>query len=162
MNNVWFLFYFILFYFILFYFILFYFILFYFIIYLFILQQICDNPKLFVEGASSGDVTQGRLGNCWFVAASSCLAQYKEIWHKVWYTNTGYIIISSSRSDYQNLSYCDGSTDRSIMVDPLCYFLLQPMLHIWCNKCCGIYYPVCGIVYLNNPLLLFENNSPWS
>ena len=46
-------------------------------------QQICDNPKLFVEGASSGDVTQGRLGNCWFVAASSCLASVKEIWYKV-------------------------------------------------------------------------------
>ncbi|KAK7443283.1 hypothetical protein BaRGS_00040463 [Batillaria attramentaria] len=46
-------------------------------------KQICDNPKLFVEGASSGDVTQGRLGNCWFVAASSCLASVKEIWHKV-------------------------------------------------------------------------------
>lgn len=47
------------------------------------LQQICDNPKLFVEGASSGDVTQGKLGNCWFVAASSCLASFKEVWHKV-------------------------------------------------------------------------------
>ncbi|ESP04935.1 hypothetical protein LOTGIDRAFT_205978 [Lottia gigantea] len=46
-------------------------------------KQICENPKLFVEGASSGDVSQGRLGNCWFVAASSCLAQEKEIWHKV-------------------------------------------------------------------------------
>ena len=47
-------------------------------------QQICDNPQLFVEGASSGDVTQGKLGNCWFVAASSCLASIKEIWNKVW------------------------------------------------------------------------------
>ncbi|KAL8625593.1 hypothetical protein ACOMHN_014681 [Nucella lapillus] len=46
-------------------------------------KQICDNPKLFVEGASSGDVTQGKLGNCWFVAASSCLASVKEIWNKV-------------------------------------------------------------------------------
>ncbi|XP_055959523.1 calpain-5 [Patella vulgata] len=46
-------------------------------------KQICDNPKLFVEGASSGDVSQGRLGNCWFVAACSCLAQEKEIWNKV-------------------------------------------------------------------------------
>ncbi|PVD18725.1 hypothetical protein C0Q70_21276 [Pomacea canaliculata] len=46
-------------------------------------KQICDNPKLFVAGASSGDVTQGRLGNCWFVAASSCLASSKAIWNKV-------------------------------------------------------------------------------
>ncbi|KAK7090807.1 calpain-5-like [Littorina saxatilis] len=46
-------------------------------------KQICDDPKLFVEGASSGDVHQGRLGNCWFVAASSTLASVKEIWNKV-------------------------------------------------------------------------------
>ena len=49
----------------------------------FFFQQICENPKFFVEGTSSGDVRQGRLGNCWFVAASSCLAIHKEIWHKV-------------------------------------------------------------------------------
>ena len=54
---------------------------FYVMFYLF--QQICDSPKLFVEGASAGDVTQGRLGNCWFVAASSCLALYKELWNRV-------------------------------------------------------------------------------
>lgn len=47
------------------------------------LKQICENPKFFVEGTSSGDVKQGRLGNCWFVAASSCLAIHKDIWHKV-------------------------------------------------------------------------------
>ncbi|KAK0048922.1 calpain-5 [Biomphalaria pfeifferi] len=46
-------------------------------------KQICSDPKLFVEGASSGDVSQGKLGNCWFVAASSCLASFKEIWNKV-------------------------------------------------------------------------------
>ncbi|XP_059155329.1 calpain-5-like isoform X2 [Physella acuta] len=46
-------------------------------------KQICNDPKLFVEGASSGDVTQGKLGNCWFVAASSCLASFKQIWNKV-------------------------------------------------------------------------------
>ncbi|KAK3094770.1 hypothetical protein FSP39_005995 [Pinctada imbricata] len=46
-------------------------------------KQICDSPKFFVEGASAGDVKQGRLGNCWFVAASSCLAIHKDIWHKV-------------------------------------------------------------------------------
>lgn len=46
-------------------------------------KQICESPKLFVEGASSGDLIQGRLGNCWFVAASSCLALYKELWNRV-------------------------------------------------------------------------------
>lgn len=50
---------------------------------IFVFQQICENPKFFVEGTSAGDVKQGRLGNCWFVAASSCLAIHKDIWHKV-------------------------------------------------------------------------------
>ncbi|XP_045199572.2 calpain-5-like [Mercenaria mercenaria] len=46
-------------------------------------KDICENPKLFVAGTSSGDVTQGRLGNCWFVAASSCLALHKELCNQV-------------------------------------------------------------------------------
>lgn len=38
---------------------------------------------MFVEGTSSGDVHQGQLGNCWFVAATSCLAIHKALWKKV-------------------------------------------------------------------------------
>ena len=38
---------------------------------------------------------------------------------------------------------------RSILhgVDPLSYFSLQPVLHDWCNKGCGMCYPVCGMVH---------------
>ncbi|XP_014664553.1 PREDICTED: calpain-5-like isoform X2 [Priapulus caudatus] len=46
-------------------------------------KDLCDNPHMFVEGASAGDVTQGSLGNCWFVAASSSLAQEKALWKEV-------------------------------------------------------------------------------
>ncbi|XP_070538573.1 calpain-5-like [Ptychodera flava] len=46
-------------------------------------KEISDDPHLFVEGASSGDVSQGSLGNCWFVASCSSLAQEKELWSKV-------------------------------------------------------------------------------
>ncbi|XP_076323559.1 calpain-5-like isoform X1 [Tachypleus tridentatus] len=46
-------------------------------------KELCENPKLFVGGASSCDVVQGMLGNCWFVAACSALAQEKELWNKV-------------------------------------------------------------------------------
>ncbi|MPC26018.1 Calpain-5 [Portunus trituberculatus] len=42
-----------------------------------------DKPQLFIEGASARDVTQGQLGNCWFVAACATLAGVKELWHKV-------------------------------------------------------------------------------
>ncbi|GAB1600396.1 calpain-5-like [Argonauta hians] len=46
-------------------------------------KDLCDSPKLFVEGAHSGDVTQGIVGNCWFVASMSCLANYKDVWNRV-------------------------------------------------------------------------------
>lgn len=45
--------------------------------------EITKDPKLFVDGASSRDTTQGKIGNCWFVAACSVLAGSKEVWKKV-------------------------------------------------------------------------------
>ena len=38
-------------------------------------------------------------------------------------------------------------SDRSSMVDPLSYFSFQPVLHNWCNKGCGMCYPVCGMMH---------------
>lgn len=46
-------------------------------------KEICDDPQLFVQGADAADVTQGRVGNCWFVAAAACLALEKDLWKKV-------------------------------------------------------------------------------
>ena len=40
------------------------------------------------------------------------------------------------------------------MVNPLSYFSFQPVLHDWCNKGCGMYYPVCGMMHIKEPLLL--------
>ena len=42
-------------------------------------------------------------------------------------------------------------------VDPSCW--TQPVLHDWCNKGRGMCYPVCE-VYIKDPLLLIEKNSP--
>ena len=44
------------------------------------------------------------------------------------------------------------------MVDPLNYFSFQPVLHNWCNKNCNIFYPVCGLVHIKDPLLLIGNS----
>ena len=44
--------------------------------------------------------------------------------------------------------------DRSFMVDPLSYFSFQPVLHDWCNKNCGMSYPVYGMVHIKETLLL--------
>ena len=57
-------------------------------------------------------------------------------------------------------SWCDGSSDRSFMVDSLSYFSFQPVLHDWCNKGCGMCYPVCGMVHIKEPLLLIGKSSP--
>ena len=56
--------------------------------------------------------------------------------------------------------WCGGSSDRSSMVDRLSYFLFQPVLHDWCNKCCGMCYPVCVMVHIKEPLLLIGKSSP--
>ena len=44
-------------------------------------------------------------------------------------------------------------------VDPLSYFSFQPVLHDWCNKGRGMYYPVCGMVHIKEPLLLIDKSS---
>ena len=35
----------------------------------------------------------------------------------------------------------------------------QPVLHGWCNKGCGMCYPVCGMVHIKEPLLLIVKSS---
>ena len=44
-------------------------------------------------------------------------------------------------------------------VDPLSYFSFQPVLHDWCNKGSGMYYPVCGMMHIKEPLLLIGKSS---
>lgn len=47
------------------------------------LQDIVKDPRLFVDGISTRDLHQGSLGNCWMVAAISCLASEPSLWKKV-------------------------------------------------------------------------------
>ena len=42
----------------------------------------------------------------------------------------------------------------------LSYFLFQLVLHNWCNKGNGMYYPVCGMVHIKVPLLVIRKSSP--
>ncbi|CAJ0921670.1 unnamed protein product, partial [Mesorhabditis belari] len=46
-------------------------------------SEIVTDPHLFVEGASPNDVTQGILGNCWFVSACSALTHNTALLDKV-------------------------------------------------------------------------------
>ena len=40
------------------------------------------------------------------------------------------------------------------------YFLFQPVIYDWCNKGCGMCYPVCGMMHIKEPLLLIGKSSP--
>ena len=51
-------------------------------------------------------------------------------------------------------------SDQSLLVHPLSCFSFQPVLHDWCNKGRGMCYPVCGMMYTKEPLLLIEKSSP--
>ena len=41
----------------------------------------------------------------------------------------------------------------------LSYFSFQPVFHDWCNKGCGMYYPVGGMMHIKEPLLLIRKSS---
>lgn len=62
----------------------------------FIPQEISQDPHLFVEGISSHDLNQGVVGNCWFVAACSCLALKPNLWKKV--SGCGSILLQTHMS----------------------------------------------------------------
>ena len=46
------------------------------------------------------------------------------------------------------------------MVDPLSYFSFQPVLHDRYNKDRGMFYPVCGMMNIKEPLLLIGKSCP--
>ena len=71
-------------------------------------------------------------------------------------------VLSGEQLPYIRLGQQSGrrsEVERSLMVrwvvgsihhgvDPLSYFSFQPVLHDWCNKGRGMYYPVCGMVHI--------------
>lgn len=46
-------------------------------------SEICDNPRLFVEGATRFDVVQGELGDCWLLAAVANLTLNEALFYRV-------------------------------------------------------------------------------
>ena len=43
----------------------------------------CENPRLFVDGASRFDIKQGELGDCWLLAAMANLTLRKKLFYQV-------------------------------------------------------------------------------
>ena len=77
------------------------------------------------------------------------------------YSNVIKHILGAGRSSEVERSLMVRLVVGSILhgVDSLSYFSLQPVLHDWCNKGCGMCYPVCGMVYIKDPLLLIDKSS---
>uniref|UniRef100_A0A069DWP5 Putative cytosolic ca2+-dependent cysteine protease calpain n=1 Tax=Panstrongylus megistus TaxID=65343 RepID=A0A069DWP5_9HEMI len=46
-------------------------------------SEICDDPQLFVEGASRFDVQQGELGDCWLLAAVANLTLNQQLFKQI-------------------------------------------------------------------------------
>ena len=46
-------------------------------------------------------------------------------------------------------------------VNPLSYFSFQPVLHDWCNKGCGMCYPVCGMVHIKHFIYGYMASDIW-
>ena len=54
--------------------------------------------------------------------------------------------------------FAHGAMGRQI--DPsLSYFSFQPVIHDCCDKSHGMYYPVCGMMHIKEPLLLIGKSS---
>ena len=69
-----------------------------------------------------------------------------------------FFIYSLANDD--TMTSCHGmSLDIFIKTCFVIYFSFQPVLHDWCNKGSGMYYPVCGMMHIKEPLLLIGKSS---
>ncbi|KAG5666809.1 hypothetical protein PVAND_014819 [Polypedilum vanderplanki] len=60
-------------------------------------SEIFKNPKFFVNGHCRFDTNQGRLGNCWFIAALGNLAMHPKLFAKV---------VCEDNGDFDEERYC--------------------------------------------------------
>ena len=47
------------------------------------MQEICDNPQMFVGKSDRFDINQGELGDCWLLAALANLTLNKKLLYRV-------------------------------------------------------------------------------
>ena len=120
------------------------------------------------EDCAESDASEERLHRC--ICLSAAFQRYsRQVLWIMW------LVLLSFHQTPQFSWDCSGAgrsseVERSLMVrwvvqsilhgvDPLSYFSFQPVLHDWCNKGCGMCYPVCGMVHIKEPLLLIDKSS---
>ena len=64
---------------------------------------------------------------------------------------TPFVVHWLEREMVRAFAYC--AMDRRM--DALSYFSSLPVLNDWCNKGRGMCYPVCGMMHIKEPLLLY-------
>ena len=100
----------------------------------------CTDGTVYVWQMETGKKTFIFCGKCCF------LSKKKKILSPCWWVSVNdklcFIDCIFLRSS------CDGSSDLSLLVDPLSYFSFQPVLHDWYNKGSGMCYPVCMMVHI--------------
>ncbi|XP_022646551.1 calpain-5-like isoform X2 [Varroa jacobsoni] len=70
--------------------------------------ELTDDPKFFVEGLASTDVTEGIAGNDWFVSAASALSREKQLFNKVIPSASSYSLVASAEGGKTSskFTYC--------------------------------------------------------
>ena len=60
-------------------------------------HEIAENPQFIIDGINSGDLDQGKLGNCWFITAISNITSIESF--------CKFIIPNSSQQTFTNEDY---------------------------------------------------------
>ncbi|OQR76203.1 calpain-5-like [Tropilaelaps mercedesae] len=69
--------------------------------------ELTDDPKFFVEGLSSADVSEGVAGNVWFVSAANALSREKHLFNKVIPSASLYALVASPEGEKASkFAYC--------------------------------------------------------
>ena len=75
-------------------------------------------------------------------------------------TNITHLLLTFPRSEVRAFAY--GAMGRRMdptWSGPIEIFLVPAIFHDWCNKGCGMCYPVSGMVHIKEPLLLIGKTS---